>query len=143
MNRAFSLVSVMVFAGLAAAGCEQKGTLRVDKVEPDQGTIGGGDQVTIRGNGFEPGKTQVDVLFGRRRAQSVAISSPTQITVVTPAGEKGPVDVTLTFDNGAHFKIPQGFRYAAPNAGDDVRKAFFSGKSENAPAPPAAPPAAK
>ncbi len=135
MNRVLSLSAVL----LLAAACEQKGTLGVEKVDPPQGTTGGGDQVTIRGSGFEPGKTQVEVRFGRRKAEHVTISSSSKISVVTPPGDKGPVDVTLMFDNGAQFKIPEGFRYSAPTAGDDVRKAFFSGKEGAAPAPAPAP----
>ena len=48
--------------------------------------------------------------------------------MITPPGERGPVDVTLLFDNGAPFKIPEGFRYVAQHGGSDVRKAFFSDK---------------
>ena len=130
MNRVFSLTaSVFVFAvALASAACDQKGPLKVDKVEPDQGITGGGDQVNIVGSGFIPGKTQVEVYFGRRKCESVTIASTSKIAVMTPPGDKGPVDVTLSFDNGASFKIANGFRFMAPSAGEDTRKAFFSGK---------------
>ena len=102
MNRVIGLVSVVSLLSLGA--CEQKGgPLRVDKVEPDQGASAGNEQVTIHGAGFEPGKTQVEVRFGRRKAEHVSIASPTKITVITPAGDRGPVDVTLMFDNGAPF----------------------------------------
>ena len=141
MNRIFSLSAAFCF--LTLAGCEKKGQLQVDNVDPPQGATGGGDHVTIKGSGFEPGKTQVEVRFGRRKAEQVTIASSSKITVVTPPGEKGPVDVTLMFDHGPQFKIPEGFRYSAPTTGDDVRKAFFSGsdKGKGAAAPAAAPPA--
>jgi hypothetical protein len=129
MNRVLSLGSAILFLATLGA-CEQKGPLKVDDVDPGQGTTGGGDHVVIRGSGFEPGKTQVDVRFGRRKVENVTISSANKIMVVTPPGERGPVDVTLMFDNGAQFKIPQGFRYVPPAAGDDVRKAFFSKDQE-------------
>jgi hypothetical protein len=45
--------------------------------------------------------------------------------VVTPSGDKGPVDVTLDFDNGTRYKIPNGYRYMEPRQTGDVRKAFF------------------
>jgi hypothetical protein len=116
---------------LTLGACQQKGgPLQIVRVEPDQGTTGGGDTVHIIGSGFEPGRTQVEVRFGRKKVEQVMISSVDKITVVTPAGDRGPVDVTLMFDNGAPFKIAGGFRYIAPAAGEDVRKAFFSGKKQ-------------
>lgn len=125
MNRIVQLTTALSFLGFMAA-CDQKGPLRVDRVDPPEGILGGGDQVNILGSGFQPGKTQVEVRFGRRKSESVIISSSSKITVVTPPGDKGPVDVTLSFDDGAHFKIPSGYKYMAPQASDDVRKAFFS-----------------
>lgn len=131
------IFALSVAAALSLGACEQKKGLSVEKVEPASGVSNGGDTVQIIGSGFEPGKTQVEVRFGRSRAENVMISSTNKITVVTPAGAKGPVDVSLMFDNGAPFKIPNGFRYQDPSAGTDVRKAFFSGK------PGETPPAAK
>ncbi len=117
----------IVLAALLLGACNKGGELKVDKVEPAQGIAGGGDQVTIFGSGFQPGKTQVEVRFGRHKAENVVIASESKISVTAPPGDKGPVDVTLQFDNGASFKIPDGFRYQAPNAGGDIRKAFFTG----------------
>jgi len=132
MNRSIRLTAVVLFVGLVAA-CDQKaGQLKVERVVPDQGITGGGDQVTIRGSGFQPGKTQVEVRFGRRRSEQVAIESGDSISVVTPAGDKGPVDVTLAFDNGTQFKIPAGFKYINPEQNANVRRAYLSGK----PTPP-------
>jgi hypothetical protein len=128
MNRVVRLTMVMTVLGFLGA-CDQKGPLRVDRVEPAEGIAGGGDQVTITGNGFTPGKTQVEVRFGRRKAEQVVISANNKIAVVTPPGDKGPVDVVLSFDDGAYFKIPSGFKYVAPQASEDMRKAFFSGKA--------------
>jgi hypothetical protein len=68
------------------------------------------------------------VRFGRVRADQVSIASTNKITVVTPPGNRGPVDVTLMFDDGAQFKIAEGFRYVPPSETGDVRKAFFSDK---------------
>jgi len=47
---------------------------------------------------------------------------------VTPAQEKGPVDVHVMFDDGSTFKIPNGFRYVEPADGEAARRAFFSGQ---------------
>jgi hypothetical protein len=129
MNRSIRLTAVVLFLGLVGA-CDQKGgALQVQKVEPDQGITAGGDQVTITGSGFQPGKTQVEVRFGRRRSEQVSIESGSKISVVTPAGDKGPVDVTLSFDSGAQFKIPGGFKYVNPEQNANVRRAFLSGKA--------------
>jgi hypothetical protein len=122
MNRILAGVFILGFMG----ACEQKGPLRVDKVEPAEGISGGGDTVTIVGSGFEPGKTQVEVRFGRRKSESVVIASNTKINAVTPGGDKGPVDVVLSFDDGTQFKIASGFKYVVPQSADDVRKAFLS-----------------
>ncbi len=128
-----SLAGVLLFgaAVVGGAGCEQKGgPLKVERVEPAEGTTGGGDQVTIVGSGFEPGKTQAEVRFGRRKSENVVIASPNKIIAVTPSNEKGPVEVSVMFDNGKAFTIPSGFKFVPPAAGTDVRKAFFSGKKE-------------
>ncbi len=109
------------------AACEDN-KLRIDRVEPNQGITAGGDAVNILCNGLQPGKTQVRVSFGGRVAEQVVISSKTKINVVTPSGDKGPVDVILDFDNGDRFKIPNGFRYVEPKQSDDTRKAFFNKK---------------
>src|SRR5262245_58741394 len=116
MKRAIELTTLLVFLGLAG-GCQQSGgPLRVERVEPAEGIVGGGDQVHIVGSGFQPGKTQVEVRFGRKKAEQVVISSANKIAVITPAGDKGPVDVSLAFDDGSSFKIPNGFRFVQPGA---------------------------
>lgn len=125
MNRIVRLGTLLLVVGFLGA-CDQKGPLRVDRMDPAEGITGGGDSVNIIGSGFQPGKTQAEVRFNRRKAEQVVISSTNKISVITPAGDKGPVDVSVAFDNGATFKIPGGFRYVAPQATDDVRKAFFS-----------------
>ena len=129
MNRIINFVSCAAFTVLLATGCQTKGgPLKVGKVEPDQGINAGGDHITINGSGFVPGKTQVEVRFGRARAEQVSIASPTEISVVTPAGDKGPVTITLMFDSGEQFKIENGFRFVEAGASGNVRNAFFNDK---------------
>ena len=55
---------------------------------------------TIAGDGFSPGKTQAEVRFGHKKSEVVTIASTTKIKAVTPPGEKGPVDITVSFDDG-------------------------------------------
>ena len=124
MNRVFRLVTAFCVLGFLGA-CEQDAKLRVDKVEPGEGITAGGDRVNIVGAGFIPGKTQVQIRFGRHPADQIIIASRDKISVVTPNGDKGPVDITLDFDSGQRFKIPNGFRYVDPQKTGDTRKAFF------------------
>ena len=130
MKRALSLAGYLsAFALLASVACTSKGgPLKVDTVEPPQGTTGGGEEISLIGSGFQPGKTQAEVRFGRKKAETVTIASTTKIRVVTPANEKGPVDVSVMFDSGDAFKIPNGFRYVEPSNGESARRAFFDGQ---------------
>jgi hypothetical protein len=129
MNRIINFVSCAAFTVLLATGCQTKGgPLKVGKVEPDQGITAGGDHIPITGSGFVPGKPQVEVRFGRARAEQVSIASPTEINVVTPAGDKGPVTITLMFDSGEQFKIENGFRFVEAGDSGNVRNAFFKDK---------------
>jgi len=98
----------------------------VDTVEPAQGTVAGGEEITIAGGGFEPGKTQAEVRFGRKKSENVIIASDSKIKVMSPSGEKGPVDISVAFDDGRQFKIPNAFRYVEPGDNDSVRRAFLS-----------------
>jgi hypothetical protein len=126
MKRVLALaVSICGWAAIAA--CTQSGPLKVESVEPNQGITGGGDEVTILGSGFQPGKTQAEVRFGRRKSESVQVASAGKLRVVTPPNEKGPVDVTVSFDTGEYFKVANGFRYVEPADNDNARRAFFSG----------------
>jgi hypothetical protein len=124
MKRVLGLsMAVLVLTFLAA--CDET-RLRIDRVEPPEGITAGGDHINIVGAGLQPGKTQVRVSFGGHLAEQVVIASKEKINVVTPNGDKGPVDVILDFDDGQRFKIPSGFRYVEPKQNDDLRKAFFN-----------------
>jgi hypothetical protein len=131
MKRPLGLALGLFLVGVAA--CTQSGgPIKVDSVEPPQGTTAGGEEITIHGSGFQPGKTQAEVRFGRKKAETVTIASNSKIRVVTPSSEKGPVDVHVTFDDGGEFKIQNGFRYLEPTQGDNARRAFFSGNKPGA-----------
>jgi hypothetical protein len=124
MKRVFQLATTLFVLGFLAS-CDEKGKIHVDRVEPAEGINAGGDHVNIIGGGFQPGKTQARIMFGKHLVEQVVISSTNKIYVVTPNGDKGPVDVTIDFDDGQRFKIPNGFRYVEPKQTGDVRKAFF------------------
>ena len=123
MKRVYRLVMTMFVLGVLVS-CTETGKIRIDRVDPPQGITGGGDRVSIIGAGFQPGKTQARIMFGKHVCEQVVISSSSKIGVVTPAGDKGPIDVTLDFDDGTRYKIPNGFRYVEAKQTGDVRKAW-------------------
>ncbi len=89
--------------------------LKVSGVEPPQGTFAGGEEVVIRGNGFQPGRGGVTVKFGKRDASSVVVAAADKINVTTPGGDPNTtVDITVIFDDGKAFKLGNGFHYLAP-----------------------------
>ena len=132
MKRALGITITIAGWALIAACTQKGGPVKVDSIEPPQGTTAGGDEISIVGGGFQPGKTQAEVKFGRRKCESVTIASTTKIRVVTPPNDKGPVDVQVMFDDGATFKIANGFRYVEPSAGESARRAFFDGNRQQA-----------
>jgi hypothetical protein len=125
IKRALGLVFCGALVVLPAACKQGSGDIKVDKVEPPQGTTGGGEEVTILGDGF--GQAPATVSFGGTPATVVTMVPPTKIRAVTPVGSKGPVDVTVGFDNGRSFKIANGFRYVEPVENQNARNAFFQG----------------
>jgi hypothetical protein len=129
MKCVYRLMTTLFVLGLLAS-CDESGKIRVDRVEPAEGITAGGDHINIIGSGFQPGKTQARIMFGKHICEQVVISSTNKINVVTPNGDKGPVDVTLDFDNGARYKIPNAFRYVEPKQTGDMRKAFFNKPEE-------------
>jgi hypothetical protein len=127
MNRALGLALCIGVFAIGAACPQSGGTVKVDKLEPPQGTTAGGEEITILGDGYVPGKTQAEVVFGHKKSEVVTITSTNKIRVVTPPGEKGPVDVKVSFDDGKAFKIDNGFRYVEPAENSNARNAFFGG----------------
>jgi hypothetical protein len=86
--------------------------LKVSEVEPANGIAGGGEEVVIKGSGFQPGRGGVTVKFGSRDAQPVVVASSDKIQVTTPPGDKNStVEVIVTFDDGKAFRVPNGFHY--------------------------------
>jgi hypothetical protein len=84
----------------------------VGKIEPDQGSTEGGTTLTITGTGFT-GATKV--LFGSTSAPSFTVESNTSITVTTPAGTAGTVDVQVTTPSGVSAtSSATHFTYGAP-----------------------------
>lgn len=83
--------------------------LGLDRVEPNDGVMAGGDVVVLTGNELDEVAT---VLFGTRQAQIVEQSS-LSMTVVSPAGQTpGPVSVVVS-SGLASYTMVNGFTYTA------------------------------
>jgi hypothetical protein len=105
MQRVFVLCAVL---GLGACSNE----LKVSEVDPPNGTYSGGEEVVIKGGGFQPGRSGVSVQFGNRDATAVVVESGDRIKVMTPTGDKNTtVDVKVVFDDGKAFLIKSGFHF--------------------------------
>ncbi len=79
-------------------------------VSPPSGPVGGGVPVTISGTGFVAGQTTVT--FGGNDGIVTAVNpSGTQMTVTTPAGTAGAVDVVVTTPGGSVTRTG-GYTYA-------------------------------
>jgi hypothetical protein len=100
-----------VAIGLLALGaCSND--LKVSEVDPPNGTYSGGEEVVIKGNGFQPGRGGVTVKFGKREAGAVVVESASKIKVTTPAGDKNTtIDISVVFDDGKAFLLKNGFHY--------------------------------
>jgi len=80
-------------------------------IDPDTGSVDGGDSVTITGTDFVDGAT---VTFGGSSATSVVVVSDTSITCVTPAHAAAAVDVVVTNPDAQSDTLASGFTYEDP-----------------------------
>lgn len=88
------------------------GSAMVDTITPSTGSTSGGTTVVITGDNLS-GVTQVT--FGGNPGTIVGTPTDTSITVRTPAGAAGTVDVVLYSAGGAAL-VDDGFTYVAPAA---------------------------
>jgi hypothetical protein len=92
------IVTTASGAGTLASGYLYIAAPTVKYATPNSGLIAGGLTVTVRGNNFVAGGT--DVTFGGVAATSVSVSDATTLTCVTPAHAAGAVDVVVTTGSG-------------------------------------------
>jgi hypothetical protein len=95
---------------LGLIGCADDGQMAVVGINPPAGHIGGEQTVEIAGKNF---RTDIGytVFFGNQKAKAVTIRSKEALTVTTPSGSVGPVDVTIRADDGNAFLMKQAFKY--------------------------------
>jgi hypothetical protein len=77
-------------------------------VTPVSGPVAGGTSVTIAGANF---RTGMSVKFGPNDATSISLNSATQMTVTTPPGPAGPVNVIVTNIEHEAAQLVNGFTY--------------------------------
>lgn len=80
-------------------------------VAPATGLTNGGTVVTIAGSNFLAGVT---VKFGPNAGTGISLTSSSNITVTTPAGTPGPVNVVVLNTNALSATNVNGFAYVLP-----------------------------
>jgi hypothetical protein len=110
MERRKFVWGAIVVTALWSVGCDGGKEMKVTGINPVAGHIAGDQTVEIRGENF---RTDIGytVYFGKAKAKSLTIRSKEAITVTSPSGEPGPVDVTIRADDGTAFLLKQAFRY--------------------------------
>jgi hypothetical protein len=88
----------------------------ISTVTPPSGTMDGGTRVSITGSSVV-GVTSVT--FGGVAGTGLDIVSPTELSVTTPAGSVGSVDVTASNSTGG-ITIPDGYEYTDPGQFIDI-----------------------
>ena len=84
----------------------------VTGVSPSSGSTTGGTPVTITGAALTGASS---VQFGNTAATAVTVNGDTSITATSPAGQAGPVDVTVTTAGGTSAANPNDkFTYTSP-----------------------------
>lgn len=91
--------------------------LSILRVVPDHGPFTGGNVAILRGAGFDD---MSQVTFGTHMVQPAdhTLIDARRLQVVVPAGDVGPVDVSITV-GGATFTLPHGYTYDALSVDPD------------------------
>lgn len=112
---------------LLSLGCSNE--TRVAELEPPNGTFSGGEEILVKGNGFNPGHGGVTVKFGKKDATNIVVESDKTIRVTSPSGDRNTqVDITVIFDDGRAYLLRNGFRYVDATDTSKVMKNFYEKK---------------
>ena len=117
-DRAVVAVFAAVVLGIAAKALGNQadamtGAPAVTKVDPTAGPVAGGTRVTVTGSGFT-GATAVN--FGRARAPDLVIADDAELTVTSPGGGAGTVQVAVNTRAGTSPASPGGRFSFEPDA---------------------------
>ena len=91
--------------------------LALTSILPDSGNVAGGTSIALTGTGFVSGMS-VDI--GANAATDVVVLGSTSATAVTPSGDLGDHDVTVTNPDSTSVTLSMGFSYLEaqdPNVG--------------------------
>lgn len=88
----------------------------ITSIDPDEGPVDGGTRITITGTGFGD---EAKVLFAGKPAVNVQVVSGTSITLDTPPGELGSVDVEVQNADGKTHTKANGFTYTAASTNSE------------------------
>ncbi|NOY94758.1 MAG: hypothetical protein GXP55_26570 [Deltaproteobacteria bacterium] len=117
-----------LMASAIACGQSSGGDVEILHMEPRTGALQGQQPVKIGGRNF---RTDIGytVYFGTKKAEQVTILDPETLLVITPQrDEAGDVDVTIRADDGAAFRITNGFHYE--DRGGNVVEQMGSGPAK-------------
>lgn len=98
-------------AGIDAAATDSgdEDAITLDSVEPTEGPVAGGTEVTLTGGGFVEGMT---VRFGSASPVDATVASPTEATATTPSSPTaGSVTVVVRTPDGETDSLLNGFDY--------------------------------
>ncbi len=112
------VIAVAMLAFALASGCKPSG-VHFQSVNPAQGRHGGGEEVRIRGSGFEA-LGGLEVRIGGRPAANVGILGDETIVLTTPEGQETATnraqDITILTNTGRSYVLRGAFTYR-PGAG--------------------------
>ncbi|HEY0840523.1 MAG TPA: IPT/TIG domain-containing protein, partial [Vulgatibacter sp.] len=96
-----------------AGAFRYEGPLSLVALEPSVGAQAGGTLVTLRGSGFRAG---MQVRFGQAEARSVDVSDPFTAVAISPRGNAGLVDVSVSRDGLGTATLVGAFGYVDPGS---------------------------
>ena len=91
--------------------------LNMISVEPNYGSINGGAEVFIHGQGFRPGLSQMSIWFGDTPVndQNIIVLDPQTILIKkTPSGRIGQSDILIALKDGQTACLENAFNYLGP-----------------------------
>ncbi|MCF6097461.1 IPT/TIG domain-containing protein [Thermovorax subterraneus] len=94
---------------------------KIEKVEPKEGPVEGGTEVTITGEYFAP---NAQVFIGGKAAQEVKVIDERTIKAKTPPHSAGYKDVTVINPDGGQATLKDGFYYKPPRTKPDTPEDF-------------------
>ncbi|MFO7152183.1 MAG: IPT/TIG domain-containing protein, partial [Bacillota bacterium] len=96
---------------------------RITKVEPAEGPVDGGTEITISGEYFSQGAR---VFIGGKAAEDVRVVDDKTIKAKTPAHTAGYKDVTVINPDGGQATLQNGFYYRPPRTKPDTPEDFIA-----------------